>query len=76
MQRIAKISSKGQVTIPASIRKALGAGPGDRLMWDVAADGSVVVRRAREIDVEYLSALTGTLSEWSSSEDDEAFREL
>lgn len=76
MQQIAKISSKGQVTIPASIRKALGAGPGDRLMWDVAADGSVVVRRAREIDVEYLSALAGTLSEWSSSEDDEAFRDL
>ncbi|MGY6553049.1 MAG: AbrB/MazE/SpoVT family DNA-binding domain-containing protein [Wenzhouxiangella sp.] len=76
MQHIAKISSKGQVTIPAAIREALGAGPGDRLIWDLSADGTVLVRRVREIDVEYLSALTGTLSEWDSAEDDEAFREL
>ena len=76
MSQLAKISSKGQVTVPASIRKTLGAKSGDMLIWDVASDGTVIVRRAREVDVSYLSAVSGTLSEWDSEEDDEAFRDL
>lgn len=76
MPQTAKISSKGQVTVPAAIRKALDAKPGDFLIWDVAGSGSVVVRRAREVDVSYLSAVSGTLSEWDSAVDDEAFGDL
>lgn len=76
MAQTAKISSKGQVTVPAAIRRALEAGPGDVLLWDIDEGGQVFVRRAREIDVSYLGAVSGTLSEWDSAEDDEAFREL
>lgn len=76
MTQTAKISSKGQVTVPLAIRRALEAGPGDVLLWDIEEGGQVVVRRAREIDISYLGAVSGTLSEWDSAEDDEAFREL
>ncbi len=40
-----KITAQGQISIPAEVRKALGAGPGSVLEWE--QDGSkVVVRRA------------------------------
>lgn len=45
----AKITSKGQVTIPADIRRALGVDTGDYLAFETAAD-YVVVRRAPTID--------------------------
>jgi antitoxin PrlF len=35
-----------------------------------------IVRRVEPVDVEYLSALNGNLSEWNSAEDDEAYRDL
>jgi len=76
MPQTTKISSKGQVTVPIAIRKALNANPGDYLIWDVADSGSVVVRRARGVDISYLSAVSGTLSEWNSDEDEEAFADL
>ena len=76
MSQLAKITSKGQVTIPAPIRKALRANAGDSIIWDIETDGRIVVRRLEPIDVGYLQALNGTLSEWGSSEDDEAYRDL
>lgn len=76
MLQLAKITSKGQVTIPAPIRKALRANVGDSLIWDIENDGRIVVRRLEPIDVGYLKALNGTLSEWDSAEDDEAYRDL
>jgi AbrB family looped-hinge helix DNA binding protein len=76
VNQLAKITSKGQVTIPAPIRKALRANAGDSLIWDIETDGRIVVRRLEPIDVSYLKALNGTLSEWDSAEDDEAYRDL
>ena len=76
MNQLAKITSKGQVTIPASIRKALRANAGDSIIWDIETDGRIVVSRLEPIDVSYLKALNGTLSEWDSPEDDEAYRDL
>ena len=76
MNQLAKITSKGQVTIPAPIRKALRANAGDSIIWDIETDGRIFVRRLEPIDVGYLQALNGTLSEWNSSEDDEAYRDL
>jgi len=51
MTALAKITSKGQTTIPQEVRKALGAGPGDLLAWDLAPDGKVTVRRVRPLDL-------------------------
>ncbi|AUB84814.1 AbrB/MazE/SpoVT family DNA-binding domain-containing protein [Candidatus Thiodictyon syntrophicum] len=71
-----RITSKGQTTVPKEVRDALSAGPGDLLAWEIAGDGRVRVRRAAPLDLDYLQALEATLREWSSPEDDEAFREL
>ena len=42
----AKITSKGQTTIPQSIRDALHIKPGDRVIWEVSAAGEATMRRA------------------------------
>ena len=39
MQKQAKITSKGQITIPHEVRSALGVRPGDRLMFEDDPDG-------------------------------------
>jgi len=41
----AKITSKGQITIPIEIRRLLGAKAGDRLVFELTADGIKVVRQ-------------------------------
>ncbi len=76
MPQLAKLSSKGQVTIPIEVRKSLHLNAGDTLLWDIQRNGQIVVRKVEPIDVAYLSALNGTLSEWDSPEDDEAFNGL
>lgn len=40
-----KITSKGQVSIPAAVRRRLDLAPGTRIEW-LEQDGEVVVRRA------------------------------
>jgi len=76
MPQYAKMSSKGQVTIPADIRRALNVNQGDTLVWETTSEGQVVVKRVEPLDLDYLAAISGTLSEWNSAEDDEAFRDL
>lgn len=76
MTAIAKITSKGQTTIPQEIRAALKVTPGDLITWEIAPDGSATVRRVQPLDLEYLKAVQGTLSEWSGAEDEAAYREL
>lgn len=38
------MTSKGQVTIPKTIRQALGLEPGSEVFFDVSPDGAVLVR--------------------------------
>jgi len=76
MPAISKITSKGQTTVPQSVRAALKSKPGDLLAWDVEGDGRVVVRRVQPTDVEYLRAVQGTLSEWQTAEDEKAYGDL
>lgn len=47
MNHFAKITSKGQTTIPAEVRAELGVGPGDRVEYVKQPDGQFVVRKAR-----------------------------
>jgi AbrB family looped-hinge helix DNA binding protein len=76
MTAVAKITSKGQTTIPQEIRAALHVGPGDLLAWDVSDDGSARVRRIQPLDLAYLQAVEGTLSEWAGAADEDAYRDL
>lgn len=45
MKKQAKVTSKGQITIPIEIRRALGVGPGDHLVFDNDS-GSIHLRAA------------------------------
>ena len=76
MLAVAKITAKGQTTIPQDVRAALHVSPGDLIAWEVGTDGTATVRRVQPLDLEYLRAVEGTLSEWSGSADEEAYREL
>lgn len=76
MLAIAKITAKGQTTIPQDVRAALHVAPGDLIAWEVTADGKATVRRVQPLDLEYLQAIEGTMSEWSGKADEEAYRDL
>ena len=76
MTAIAKITAKGQTTIPQDIRAALHVRPGDLIAWEMAEDGSARVRRVQPLDIGYLRAVEGTLSEWAGEADEEAYRGL
>lgn len=76
MFAVAKITAKGQTTIPQGVRTALHVAPGDLIAWEVRADGTATVRRVQALDLEYLRAVEGTLTEWAGSADEEAYREL
>lgn len=43
------VTSKGQVTIPKPVRDLLGVGPGSRVEFRRAADGSIVIERADRV---------------------------
>jgi len=76
MTAIAKITAKGQTTIPRAIRNVLNVGPGDQIVWETLDDGTVRVRRVQALDLDYLRALEGTLSEWQGAADEESYRDL
>jgi antitoxin PrlF len=40
------VTRKGQVTIPKPVRDQLGIGPGSRVQFRLAADGSIVIEKA------------------------------
>lgn len=76
MLAVAKITAKGQTTIPQDVRTALHVSAGDLIAWEVGADGTATVRRVQPLDLEYLRAVEGTLSEWASNADEEAYGDL
>jgi AbrB family looped-hinge helix DNA binding protein len=76
MNTIGKITSKGQTTIPQEIRAVLNVKPGDLLAWEVLSSGEVRVQRVEPLDLEYLRAVEGTLSEWAGVEDEAAYANL
>ncbi len=70
-----RLSSKGQVTIPSEVRESLRLVAGDLVEYEVRAE-EVVLKRIEPFDAAFHAALSTTLDEWSSPEDEEAFRDL
>ena len=71
-----KLTTKSQATIPKEIRAVLGLGPGDSVAFEIGENKKVVIRRATPVDFEFAAALEGTLSEWLSKNDEEAYFDL
>ena len=69
-----KLSRRGQVTLPERSAR--------RQVWDRGTsscevrDGVILLKRLEPLDAEFHQALSGTLDEWASPEDEEAFRDL
>ncbi len=72
---IAKVTSKGQATIPRAIRKQLGIEPGDSVLYSVDG-GSVTLHRAGNLDPGFLKLATESFTDWNSPEAEDAFGEL
>ncbi len=72
---IAKITSKGQTTIPVSIRKAAQLENGDSVLFELKED-YVILKKIRLPEDDYLQSISATLQEWDSPEDEEAWSEL
>ena len=72
---VSKLTQKGQTTIPAEIRHRLDLHTGDSVAFKIIKD-QVVITKISPYDYEYHKALEGSLTEWGSPEDDEAFNDL
>lgn len=75
MLQTSKLTSKFQTTVPTSVRKVLQLKAGDLVGFEIEGN-EVRLRRATPLDIVFTQALEGTLSEWSSVADDNAFRSL
>ncbi len=73
---ISRLTSKSQATVPVDVRKRLNLKPGDTVIFEEIGAGAVSIRKAEPLDIEFLSALETTLSEWNSDNDDRAYRDL
>jgi AbrB family looped-hinge helix DNA binding protein len=72
---LAKLTSKGQTTIPEPIRKRLRLAPGDRIAFAVEGD-RVTLRRAEPMDAAYLKLAAETFADWGTREAEEDFRDF
>ena len=72
---LAKITARGQTTIPKSIREAANLTAGDVIAFEVEGDHLLVHKVTLGQD-SYLQGLSKLLREWTSPEDEEAWRDL
>jgi AbrB family looped-hinge helix DNA binding protein len=52
-----KVTSQGQISVPAEVRRKLGVGPGSVLEWQERKDGFLVRRTGRRSSTEIHAAL-------------------
>ena len=72
---IAKITARGQTTIPKRIREAANLDMGDVIAFEIEGD-HLLVHKVTPGQDDYLRGLSEVLSEWISPEDEEAWRDL
>ena len=72
---LARITARGQATIPKRVREAANLNAGDLLSFEVQSD-HLVVRKLPRADDAYLQGVSRTLDEWNSPEDEAAWRDL
>ena len=70
-----RLTSKFQATVPTPVRKALGVKAGDLIGFEIE-DSQVTLRHVTPLDLAFAQALEGTLGEWSSKKDEQAFKDL
>lgn len=73
---VSRLTSKHQATIPKEIRTHLHLESGDEILYELLPDNTVIVRKTYPLDISYLQALSSTMTEWESNEDEEAYKNL
>ena len=73
--KLAKITARGQTTIPKSIREAANLREGDVIAFEIEGN-HLLVHKVTTGQNDYLQGLSEVLSEWVSPEDEEAWRDL
>ncbi len=73
--QLSKITTRGQTTIPKSIREAADLHAGDVIAFEIE-DDHLVVQKVTPGQDNYLTGLSKVPNEWSSPEDEEAWRDL
>jgi AbrB family looped-hinge helix DNA binding protein len=66
---IARVSSKGQTTIPAEFRKLAGIGPRDSVEFVFEA-GRIVMTKVQPIDHAWNAGQSAMMSEWNNEDED------
>jgi len=59
---LSTITSKGQVTVPAEVRRHLGVQTGDKIAFVLLPDGEVGIKAPRYPDVASLRGAAGSLT--------------
>ena len=72
---VSRVTKKYQATIPQAVREVLGIAQGDCVAFEIE-HGQVVLKKVPPLDWDYLHTVAGTLSEWASEADEEAYRDL
>lgn len=75
MLQTSKLTTKFQTTVPTSVRRVLQLKAGDMVGFEIVGN-EVKLRRATPLDLAFTQALEGTLTEWSSKADEQAFKDL
>jgi AbrB family looped-hinge helix DNA binding protein len=75
MTAVAKLTSKGQATIPREVRGKLALRPGDVIAFEIEGD-VLRLRKIEPLDLGYRRAVRTTLCEWESPEDAAAYDDL
>jgi AbrB family looped-hinge helix DNA binding protein len=70
-----KLTKKYQATIPEPVRQLLHLDAGDEIAFDIE-DDDVHLRKASPVDLAFSQSIEGTLNEWMSEADEEAYRDL
>jgi len=56
---VTTVTERGQISIPASVRKALGVHPGERLIWEASGENECRVRRMDDVPVKGAMTMRG-----------------
>jgi bifunctional DNA-binding transcriptional regulator/antitoxin component of YhaV-PrlF toxin-antitoxin module len=59
VKRLAKVSSKNQITLPVDLLRQAGIEPGDQVIVRSAGPGRIEIERRRDVVREVAGSLTG-----------------
>lgn len=72
---VSRITARGQTTIPKRIRERANLSEGDLLSFEIEDDHLLIHKISPDRD-DYPHAVSEGLNEWTSREDEDAWRDL